>query len=46
MARAVREATAWQTREVPDAMNAASGVRLTALKVDGGLVFNELLMQF
>ena len=46
IARAVLEATAWQTREVLDAMNADSGVPLTALKVDGGMVFNELLMQF
>ena len=40
------EATAWQTREVLDAMNADSGVALTALKVDGGMVFNDTLMQF
>ena len=46
IARAVLEATAWQTREVLDAMNADSGVELTALKVDGGMVFNETLMQF
>jgi glycerol kinase len=46
IARAVLEATAWQTREVLDAMNADSGVDLTALKVDGGMVHNELLMQF
>jgi glycerol kinase len=46
IARAVLEATAWQTREVLDAMNADSGVALTALKVDGGMVFNNLLMQF
>jgi glycerol kinase len=46
IARAVLEATAWQTREVLDAMNADSGVELTALKVDGGMVHNELLMQF
>jgi len=46
IARAVLEATAWQTREVLDAMNADSGVALTALKVDGGMVVNELLMQF
>ncbi|MGC8855551.1 MAG: glycerol kinase GlpK [Anaerolineae bacterium] len=44
--RAALEATAYQTREVLDAMNADSGVPLTALKVDGGMVFNELLMQF
>jgi glycerol kinase len=46
LARAVLEATAWQTREVVDAMNADSGVDLTSLKVDGGMVYNELLMQF
>jgi glycerol kinase len=44
--RATLEATAYQTREVLDAMNADSGVDLTALKVDGGMVFNNLLMQF
>ncbi len=46
IARAVLEATAWQTREVLDAMNANSGVALTALKVDGGMVYNDTLMQF
>jgi glycerol kinase len=46
IARAVLEATAYQTREVLDAMEKDSGVRLTALKVDGGMVYNELLMQF
>jgi glycerol kinase len=46
IARAVLEATAWQTREVLDAMNADSGVPLKALKVDGGMVFNNALMQF
>jgi glycerol kinase len=46
LARAVLEATAFQTREVLDAMNADSGVALTELKVDGGMVQNELLMQF
>jgi glycerol kinase len=46
LARAALEATAYQTREVLDAMNADSGVDLTALKVDGGMVYNELLMQF
>jgi glycerol kinase len=45
-ARAALEATAYQTREVLDAMNADSGVPLTALKVDGGMVYNDLLMQF
>jgi glycerol kinase len=46
LARAALEATAFQTREVLDAMERDSGVRLTALKVDGGMVYNELLMQF
>ena len=46
IARAALEATAYQTREVLDAMNKDSGVKLTALKVDGGMVYNELLMQF
>jgi glycerol kinase len=45
-ARATLEATAYQTREVLDAMNADSGVDLTALKVDGGMVYNNLLMDF
>ncbi len=44
--RAALEATAYQTREVLDAMEKDSGVKLAALKVDGGMVFNELLMQF
>jgi glycerol kinase len=46
IARAALEATAFQTREVMDAMAKDSGVPLTALKVDGGMVFNETLMQF
>jgi glycerol kinase len=46
IARAVLEASAYQTREVLDAMNADSGVDLKSLKVDGGMVENELLMQF
>ncbi|HZJ50362.1 MAG TPA: glycerol kinase GlpK [Actinomycetota bacterium] len=46
LARAVLEATAWQSREVVEAMNADSGVELKSLKVDGGMVQNELLMQF
>ncbi len=44
--RAALEASAYQTREVLDAMEKDSGVSLKALKVDGGMVFNELLMQF
>jgi glycerol kinase len=46
IARAVLEATAWQSKEVVDAMNQDSGVELASLKVDGGMVQNELLMQF
>jgi glycerol kinase len=46
IARATLEATAWQTKEVVEAMNKDSGVDLTSLKVDGGMVQNELLMQF
>ncbi|MBL8092169.1 MAG: glycerol kinase GlpK [Anaerolineales bacterium] len=46
IARASLEATAYQTREVLDAMEKDSGVKLRSLKVDGGMVFNELLMQF
>jgi glycerol kinase len=46
IARAALESTAFQTREVLDAMRADSGVELTELKVDGGMVANELLMQF
>ena len=46
LARAVLEATAFQTREVLDAMHADSGTRLRELKVDGGMVVNEMLMQF
>ncbi len=46
LARAALEATAYQTREILDAMEKDSGVKLSALKVDGGMVSNELLMQF
>ena len=46
ISRAALEATAYQTREVLDAMNKDSGVQLTALKVDGGMVYNKTLMQF
>jgi glycerol kinase len=45
-ARATLEATAWQTREVLDAMESDSGVKLKELKVDGGMVYNDTLMQF
>ncbi|WP_431041007.1 glycerol kinase GlpK [Streptomyces sp. P1-3] len=45
LARAVLEATSWQTREVVDAMYQDSGVRITTLKVDGGMTANGLLMQ-
>ncbi|NQD40015.1 FGGY family carbohydrate kinase, partial [Glutamicibacter halophytocola] len=46
IARAALEATAFQTREVLDAVNADAEVPLTELKVDGGMVANEALMQF
>ena len=46
VARASLEATAYQTKDVLDAMRKDSDVVLTALKVDGGMVVNELLMQF
>ena len=46
IARATLEATAYQTREVLDAMNKDSGVTLSSLKADGGMVGNELFMQF
>jgi len=46
IARATLEATAFQSREVADAMNADSGVDLESLKVDGGMVVNDTLMQF
>ncbi|MBC8170322.1 MAG: glycerol kinase, partial [Anaerolineae bacterium] len=46
IARAALESTAFQTREVLDAMESDSGVQLKTLKVDGGMVHNNLLMQF
>jgi glycerol kinase len=46
LARAALEATAFQTREVVEAMEKDSGVPLTVLRTDGGMVGNELLMQF
>ena len=46
LARAALEATAYQTRQVLDAMEDDSGVKLSSLKVDGGMVGNQLLMQF
>jgi len=46
IARAALEATAFQTREVLDAVNADTGIPLEELKVDGGMIGNELLMQF
>lgn len=46
VARASLEATAFQTREVVDSMEKDSGVKLTSLKADGGMVANDLLMQF
>ena len=44
--RAVLESTAYQAKDIVNAMNLDSGVELTSLKVDGGMVVNELLMQF
>ena len=46
IARAVLEATAYQTRDVLEAMEKDSGIEVTSLRVDGGMVVNELLMQF
>jgi glycerol kinase len=46
IARAALEATAWQTREVVDAVNAVAGVPFSELRVDGGMTANDLLMQF
>jgi glycerol kinase len=45
LARAVLEATGWQTRDVVEAMNAESGLKLATLKVDGGMTSDHLLMQ-
>jgi len=46
LARAVLEATAFQSRDVFEAMEADAGIELTELKVDGGMVVNDILMQF
>jgi len=46
IARAALEATAFQTREVVEAMERDAGTKLRALRVDGGMVANDLLMQF
>ena len=46
VARAVLEASAFQTKDIVESMNQDSGVALRSLKVDGGMVYNELLMQF
>jgi glycerol kinase len=46
LARAVLEATAFQTRDVVEAMQKDSAVDLNTLRVDGGMVVNDLLMQF
>jgi glycerol kinase len=46
LARAVLEATAYQTRDVAGAMEQDSGIRLNLLRVDGGMIDNDLLMQF
>ena len=46
IARAALEATAYQTRDVLEAMEKDAGIEMTELRVDGGMVENELLMQF
>ncbi|HUY59816.1 MAG TPA: glycerol kinase GlpK [Solirubrobacteraceae bacterium] len=46
IARAALESTAFQTAEIVEAMRTDSGIELETLKVDGGMVGNELLMQF
>jgi glycerol kinase len=46
LARAVLEATAWQTREVVEAMNGDAQMPMRTLRVDGGMTANNLLMQF
>ena len=46
IARAALESTAYQVRDVVEAMQADSGIALSSLKTDGGMVVNELLMQF
>jgi glycerol kinase len=46
IARAVLEASAYQTRDIVEAMNKEAGMKISSLKVDGGMVANELLMQF
>jgi len=46
LARAVLEANAYQTRDIVEAMDKDSGMKLSKLKVDGGMVYNNLLMQF
>ena len=46
LARAVLEATAYQTRDVVEAMEKDAGIKLKGVRVDGGMVVNELLMQF
>jgi glycerol kinase len=46
LARAVLEANAYQTRDIVEAMDKDSGVKLTRLKADGGMVYNNFLMQF
>jgi glycerol kinase len=46
IARAVLEATAYQTLDVVNAMEQDSGIKLSSLRVDGGMVMNQLLMKF
>jgi glycerol kinase len=46
IARAVLESSAYQTRDIVEAMNKDTGMKIHELKVDGGMVYNEVLMQF
>ena len=46
IARAALESTAYQVRDVVEAMEIDSGIPLSSLRTDGGMVVNELLMQF
>src|SRR5258708_915245 len=46
LARAVLEATAYQTRDVVEAMEKDAGIQLKSVRVDGGMIGNELLLQF
>ncbi len=46
IARSVLEATAYQTKDVLEAMEKDSGIEISSLRVDGGMTVNEMLMQF